>query len=399
MYNIKSKLERFYMSKKIILFTLLFISILNAANLNLNKKNYAKNENIVVNFTNMVAKNRDWIGIYPRNSSNAWGNVIAWEWTNDTTNGQLTFKNLPLGDYEVRAFYNNSFQEEAIAQFKIQNIVAKQPTVTTNNTNYTNNEKIIVTFSNMQAKNRDWIGIYPKNSSNAWGNVIAWEWTNDTTNGQITFNALPVGEYEARAFYNNSGHLETKSAFKVANDNAGPNKIVYEDAEDGIDPRWTRYSGRAMRLLNDGAGGSRHSIRTYAYSAQYITFEHPAKKLKYLEIDVRVGASSHNGNFGVYVNTTKGIRRILWSVYLNHLHGRGNPAAPFISGTEDTRITLNNPAPTDYFFETVGKRKFVHYKINVDKTLKLLEPNNEIISILLFTTAGGDFDNITLSAN
>ena len=382
--------------KKVIFFSLLFVSILNAANLNLNKATYTNNEKIIVNFTNMTAKNRDWIGIYPKNSSTAWRNVVAWHWTDDRTNGQVTFDALPAGEYEVRAFYNNSGHLEAAKAFRVTGDAAKA-TVTTNKTTYSTDENIVVSFTHMAAKNRDWIGIYPKNSSTAWGNVVAWKWTDDKSNGQVTFNALPVGEYEARAFYNNSGHLEAKSAFKITNNNAGPNRIVFEDAEDGIDPRWTMYSGRAMILLNNGAKGSQHSIRTYAWSAQYMNFGHPAKKLKYLELDVRVGASSHNGNFGVYVKTTKGTRRVVWSVYLNHLKGRGNPSKPFISGTEETRIVLNNPAPTDYFFD--GGAQFTHYKINVNQTLKLLEPNNEILSILYFTTAGGDFDNITLSAN
>jgi len=383
------------MIKKIIFLGLLSISILNAANLNLNKATYTNNEKIIVNFSNMTAKNRDWIGIYPKNSTTAWGNVVAWHWTDDKTNGQVTFDALPTGEYEARAFYNNSGHLEVAKAFSVTNALA--PTIISDKKTYATNENIVVTFANMTAHNRDWIGIYQKNSSTAWRNVVAWEWTDDITDGEITFDALPVGEYEARAFYNNSGHLEAKYAFNVTQNNAGPNRIVFEDAEDGIDPRWTMYSGRAMILLNNGAKGSQHSIRTYAYSAQYINLEHPAKKLKYLELDVRVGASSHNGNFGVYVTTNKGIRRILWSVYLNHLHGRGNPSKPFISGTEETRITLNNPAPSDYYFD--GGTQFTHYKINVNQTLKLLEPNNEVLSILYFTTAGGDFDNITLSAN
>ena len=67
----------------------------------------------------------------------------------------------------------------------------------------------------MQAKNDDWIGIYPENTNNDWENVVAWQWTGDTTNGNLDFGALPTGSYEVRAFYNNSFHTETSVKFRV----------------------------------------------------------------------------------------------------------------------------------------------------------------------------------------
>jgi len=360
-----------------------------------NKTRYTNSENIVITFAGMRAKNRDWIAIYPKGSSTDWKNVIAWHWTDDKSNGTVVFNSLPAGEYEARAFYNNSFKFEAKKEFMVIKNVTKKATVRTDKTEYTTEENIIVNFSDMRAKHQDWIGIYPKGSSNAWKNVVLWHWTDDTTNGQITFNALPAGEYEVRAFYNNSFTLEAKKLFTI---HALPARVVYEDAENGISPKWVHYFGKEMELLNDGAKGSNHAVRTYAYSGQYINFEHPAKRLKYLELDVRIGVSSHNGNFGVYVKTTKGTRRIAWSVYLNHLNGRDNPVDPFISGDENN-IILNNPAPTDYFWETIDNDNFVHYRIDVDATLKLLEPDNEVLSILLFTTSGGDFDNIALAAD
>ena len=359
------------------------------------KTTYSSNEHIVVNFTNMVAKHQDWIGIYPKGSSNAWDNVITWHWTDDKTNGQVTFNALPTGQYEARAFYNNNFNLKAKKAFIVKRTTTNKPTVTTTKTTYRSNEPIIINFTNMVERDQDWIGIYPKGSSTAWNNVIAWHWTDDKTNGQITFNKLPAGQYEARAFYNNGFHLEAKKTFSVTTAHTVVDRILIDDAEDGIDPRWKNYAGAPMRLLNQGAQGSHHSIRTYTGSGQYIYLGEPSKKFKYLTLDVRVGVSSHNGNFSVYVKTKNGNRRIVWSVYLNHLYGKGHPADPFISGDKDN-VVLNNPAPTDYFFETKGKQKFVHYKINVEQVLKILEPNNKLLSIQLFTTAGGDFDNIAL---
>jgi len=362
-----------------------------------NKTTYSNKEKVIVSFNNMAAKNKDWIGIYPEESSNAWENVVAWHWTNDTTNGQVDFNALPAGKYEVRAFYNNSFKLVAKKEFIVEKNIEKKPTISTNKANYFENEKITISFNDMSNKNQDWIAIYPKDSSTDWGNVVAWKWTNDITNGQINFNALPAGNYEVRAFYNNSFDIEAKTVFTVIKNNL-PDKIVLEDAEDGLNPEWKNYAGPAMTLIDEGAQGSNHAIRTYTGSGQYIFIGEPSKRFKYLALDVRVGVTSHNGNFTVYVKTKNGTRRIVWSVYLNHLNGKGNPADPFISGDEDN-IVLNNPAPSDYFFETKDTQEFVHYEIDVEKTLKLLEPENELLSIQLFTTAGGDFDNIALLAD
>ena len=111
------------MIKKAILFSLLFIGILNATSIVLNKETYTNKENVIVNFTNMTAKNKDWIAIYPKNSSNSWANVVAWHWTDDVPNGQMSFDALVAGEYEVRAFYNNSYKVEAKKEFVVEAVI------------------------------------------------------------------------------------------------------------------------------------------------------------------------------------------------------------------------------------------------------------------------------------
>jgi len=269
-------------------------------------------------------------------------------------------------------------------------------------------ENVIINFTNMEAKNQDWIGIYPKESNNDWANVIAWKWTNDVKEGKLDFGPLAARSYEARAFYNDSLKLEARREFKVNgnanannNENGGEDHILYDNMENGLDKRWVKYAGNApAKIIKPGAQGSANSIRVRARSGYYFDFGRPATKLKFLAIDTRIGVASHIGNFGVLVKTKKGNRRIIFSSYMNHPGNRFNlpPAQwdkPFIS---ENGYQHNHPGPTDYFMETKN-RKFIHYKINIDAKLKILEPDNEIVSILLFTTAGGDFDNIALSAN
>jgi len=201
--------------KNILLLLLLTINILLAATLT-PKNSYPVNQNITIDFKNFTNHHKDWIAIYPAGSSNAWGNVKQWRWTDNKTNGTLNFNALPAGNYEVRGFYNNSYHSEATAPFKVTAQGGGNPTLTPKNS-YPVNQNITIDFKNFTNHHKDWIAIYPAGSSNAWGNVKQWHWTDNKTNGTLNFNALPAGNYEVRGFYNNSFHSETTAPFRVNN--------------------------------------------------------------------------------------------------------------------------------------------------------------------------------------
>jgi len=60
---------------------------------------------------------KDWIALYRKNDSNAWSNVLTWDWAKNLKESDLhgdiysVTKNINLtnGEYEVRYFKNNSF--------------------------------------------------------------------------------------------------------------------------------------------------------------------------------------------------------------------------------------------------------------------------------------------------
>jgi len=179
------------MMKKIILTALLFVGLIQglmASDLN-SKSSFQPNENVIVNFANMEAQDRDWIGIYPQGSSNDWDNVVAWKWTNDIQQGSLDFGSLAIGSYEARAFYHNSFTVEATTAFRVQDTV-NNANLNTSKDVYGVNEDVYVNFANMSGQNKDWIGIYPQGSSNDWDNVVAWRWTDDVVSGRLNFGEL-----------------------------------------------------------------------------------------------------------------------------------------------------------------------------------------------------------------
>ena len=187
------------------------------AELKLPKTKYSTSETITVKFSNMIHQNQDWIAIYPTQSNNAWENVIHWAWTDDKISGELTFNTLPKGNYEIRAFSDNS----AAVVYARVSFQVKSDEIPKLSVNLVQNDYdptiVTVNYQNMIKQNKDWIGIYPLYSNNSWSNVIAWKWTGDKNSGTKTFHNLPTGNYEARAFYNNSFKVEAREEFSVNN--------------------------------------------------------------------------------------------------------------------------------------------------------------------------------------
>ncbi len=77
------------------------------------KDTYDAGEDIVVDISNAAGNQEDWVGVYPVGASNDWENVVSWAWTGGIVNGRVTLEGVPAGNYEVRLFFNNSFNVEA----------------------------------------------------------------------------------------------------------------------------------------------------------------------------------------------------------------------------------------------------------------------------------------------
>jgi len=68
-----------------------------------------------------LSGDKDWVGVYPVGASNDWANVIAWNWVPNAGTFELSKikKPMPEGEYEVRLFFHNSYQDEARYQFQV----------------------------------------------------------------------------------------------------------------------------------------------------------------------------------------------------------------------------------------------------------------------------------------
>jgi hypothetical protein len=101
----------------------------------------------------------------------------------------------------------------------------------------------------------------------------------------------------------------------------------------------------------------------------------------------------------VVIETKNGGRRIVFASWMNHSDGHGGndlsgnaiPRDPFLHNG----YLQVHPGPTDYYLDT-RDGTFIHYKINIEEKLRILEPDNELLRITKFTTSGGDYDNLSL---
>ena len=184
------------------------------------KTTYPTRGDVWIQLHDKPNNNKDWIGIYPAKSNNSWSNVVQWEWARNTSPTQVDlgdwykFKKLKDGDYEARFFLNNTFVTKDKISFSIGK---KIKSIRTLKKEYKANEKVSVKVTKDHLGEKDWVGIYPKNSNNSWVNVIAWNWISKNDKVSLTKieKEMPIGEYEVRLFFNNTYKDEAKYTFSV----------------------------------------------------------------------------------------------------------------------------------------------------------------------------------------
>lgn len=379
-------------------------------NITLEKETYLPSDTIEVTFKNMLGNDADWIGIYPKGSSNDWANVVQWDWAGGIKNGTLTFVDLPIGKYEARAFFNNSFNLEANQSFSVANEVNTSVVLTTDKTTYLPNELIYVNFDRMLGDPQDWIGIYPAGASYEFSNVVEWRLTSGLVKGELSLDGLPAGSYDVRAFFDNS--LTKEATVTITVQDTPVSSTVYENAENGLNAEWVKVSGSyAPRIASQGYQSNKALVLVPQWTsntsniAEYSLALNANSSKKVLELDVgglskyKLPNESYSGyikhyGFGVLVHTKNGTRRMLWDSFFNH----GNVSA-FISSNGSG---LNFPSPVEHvrgFGYEPDLTKWEHFKVNIEQQLRVLEPDNSLVSIDTFFATGGFLDNIKLSTH
>ncbi len=88
-----------------------------------------------------------------------------------------------------------------------------QARVWTDRTSYVNGETVIIHFTGMSGAKSDWIAV--TKSSKPTSTYDTYKYTSGVRNGQISFEGLKPGRYEARAYFKNTYNLEARSSFEI----------------------------------------------------------------------------------------------------------------------------------------------------------------------------------------
>jgi hypothetical protein len=391
------------MIKKVAVLFLTSVFALQAATISTSKESYGIGEQINVYVASMTGRNQDWVGLYPQNASNAWENVVSWAWTNDVASGNISLNGIETaGSYQARAFYNNSYTLQASDNFTVQ-AGQNNTTVSTMQNEYDAGESITVHVEGMAGNWKDWVGVYSAGSSNDWGNVLSWKYTEGITSGNIVLNGIASsGDYQVRAFFNDSFTLEATGDFSIRVVNLPP--TVYENANNGYNPNWVRGQGDYDPYTVDNVLVLTpywvNSTTNTSYF--YLPVNNPNQRVLEMDIgglpDHKIATVSRAGymphfSIGAYVTTTQGRRAMMWDSFFNH--GDVNPFKEVYGSS----VWLYYPSPVEHVRGWYApKTQWDHFRVDMEQQLQILEPGNHVLSVDTLFFTGGFLDNIKLSS-
>ncbi len=223
-----------------------------------NASNYSTGSPVTVTFAGGPGGPYDWISISASGSPQ--DNVVDWTYISGQASGSVIFNGLAAGSYVARLHLNNSY---VIAQESAVFTVTVAASVTTDKTNYSTAESVVVTYGNMARTPTDYIAIFTSPGDT----YVTFQYTSGTPSGTLSFGGLTAGSYRAKAFFNNdpSSVKGTSAVFNVAaaNVTVTTNASSYTTA----DPVIVSYSGMA--------GGVTDYIGIYtAPGGAFVTFQY-----------------------------------------------------------------------------------------------------------------------------
>jgi hypothetical protein len=168
--------------------------------------NYAVDQAINVTWSGLPGAQQDWIALSKFGSADT--SFVSWVYTNGATDGTYSFAGPPLGgDYEVRAYSNNTYNVLARSA-KIT--VAGTATGVATQPSYATGSPIAVTFSGLPGNTTDWLALSTVGSDV--NTFVTFKYTNGLKSGSIDLDSVPDGDYTARAYENNTYNLISESA-------------------------------------------------------------------------------------------------------------------------------------------------------------------------------------------
>ncbi len=214
---------------RVLIFLIVWAFFAHAATISVSKPVYTKDEKIVVKVTDVAGKSNNWVGIFHKGERNSWSNVVVDYWFYEK-NASMQFEALEAGEYEARLFYNDTVDPaiESVS-FSVKGDPLKFESL---KNSYKKNEKIKISYANIAGLKNNWIGLFKRGAENRWYEVLQEFWL-ENKKGMAEFKSLPLGEYEARLFYNDSLNPEAVVSFVVDGEPVfiGSSKKIYKENE------------------------------------------------------------------------------------------------------------------------------------------------------------------------
>ena len=178
-----------------------------ASGVTTDKVGYLPADSITVSWTGLDTNPTDWVALASAGAPN--DTYIQWAYTGGTASGSYTFSPLPAGSYEARTFYHDGYTLGASAAFT----VGGNPGVATDNTTYTQGSVVTINYAGMPGNPKDWVAVSAAGSPAS--SYIQWAYINGAASGSQAFSSLPAGNYEARAYSNDTFTVLATSTFTI----------------------------------------------------------------------------------------------------------------------------------------------------------------------------------------
>lgn len=173
------------------------------------KRVYAPNEPIVIEYRGLPGNAQDWIAVVKRGDpDNTHG---EWAYTEGKRTGTWNVRGLPAGEYEVRVYFDwptGSYTVQSRAPFTVgtrpadapDDVVLARPLATTTKPQYSAGESVVLQYSGLPGNAQDWITVVK--AGDPPDTHGTWQYTGGKRSGTIDVGRLSPGQYEVRVYFN-----------------------------------------------------------------------------------------------------------------------------------------------------------------------------------------------------
>lgn len=169
--------------------------------LSLRQQTHLPGETIDIDFSGFPGSQQDWVTLVSKNTPT--NKYAEWFYTKGQKSGRLSFKGLPAGAYEARAYFNwpsGGYAVQARTAFEVAGGAPPAGlSLATSQGVYVADQPIDVRFGGFSGAARDWITVVPAASPHQ--QYGEWYYTSGARDGSLQFQGLPPGSYEVRGYF------------------------------------------------------------------------------------------------------------------------------------------------------------------------------------------------------